>query len=113
MCKKSALPVVWVSLVRVANVVSRVCLDPLALPARKACRVNLVRTGWTVLKVSRESPARRVNLVRLVPPALRANVVSRVCLDPLALPARKARRANLVRTGWTGVIMTIPGLSAV
>ena len=46
MCKKSALPVVWVSLVRVANVVSRVCLDPLALPARKARRVNLVRTGW-------------------------------------------------------------------
>ena len=59
MCKKSALPVVWVSLARVAN------------------------------------------------------VVSRVCLDPLALPDRKARRANLVRTGWTGVIMTIPGLSAV
>ena len=47
MCKKSALPVVWVSLARVANVVSRVCLDPLALPARKARRVNLVRTGWT------------------------------------------------------------------
>ena len=47
MCKKSALPVVWVNLARVANVVSKVCLDPLALPARKARRVNLVRTGWT------------------------------------------------------------------
>ena len=28
-----------------------------------------------------------------------ANVVSRVCLDPLALPARKARRVNRVKMG--------------
>jgi hypothetical protein len=67
-------------------------LDPLARVANLA---NLARV------------ANLANLARV------ANVASRVCLDPLALPARKARRVNLVRTDWTGVIMTILELSAV
>ena len=86
-------------LARVANVVSRVCLDPLALPARKARRANLVRTGWTVLKVSRVSPARRVNLVRLVPPALRANKVSLVRVANVVSRVSPARRGNRVKMG--------------
>ena len=48
--------------VNAANVVSRVFLDPLALPAH---RVNLVRMDWTALKVSRVSPARKVHRVNL------------------------------------------------
>ena len=86
-------------LARVANVVSRVCLDPLALPARKARRVNLVRTGWTALKVSRVSPARRVNRVRLVPPALRANKVNLARVANVVSRVSPARRVNLVKMG--------------
>ena len=62
-------------LVRVANVVSRVCLDPLALPARKARRVNLV------------------------PPALRANVVSLVRVANVVSRVFPARRGNRVKMG--------------
>ena len=78
MCKKSALPVVWVNLARVANVVSKVCLDPLALPVRKA---------------------RRVNRVRLVPPELRANKVNLARVANVVSKVSPARRVNRVKMG--------------
>ena len=66
------------NLARVANVASRVCLDPLALPARKA---------------------RRVNLVRLVPPALRANVANLARVANVVSRVSLARRGNRVKMG--------------
>ena len=62
-------------------------LDPLALPARKARRVNLVRLVPPALRANKVSLVRVANVVSLVRVA---NVVSR---------ASPARRGNRVKMG--------------